>query len=220
MMNMSKRALIVGLVLSALAHAAVFYPNVSGRKERIEETQKPTKTKVVVAKSEPAPPAPPLPQPPRPKQTPPAPAQPLEEVVKAKGTDDAAAAAGDLAKEIPEDALPGLRIRWAGPDELASVAGSLGLRIVAVDEQSRVVGEVVLDGPPRIVASASGFDGFSNRVREIPLRFFGSEFKPKSEQRVRALWILVPVEVDRKLIAAQRTAIRERGLAPTKVGSM
>ena len=113
--------------------------------------------------------------------------------------------------------MPALRISWRWPRQLREVAAALRMSIVAVDGRGRITGQIAPGGTLAITPSAGPPAAYSNRVRTLPRGFFGPGL---GGQAVKAFWILVPSDVDRRVIAAQRTAIAAKGLTPRQVRAM
>lgn len=219
---MSRTSLIVGVAVSVLAHALIFGPRMFGSR-RQAETLPAAKQRAVVtlAQAEPEPAPPQMPkreEPPKPdvKAEPPA---TVEEVVKPRSPRDPIQGYGDLAKDDSGD-LPAMRIVWTGPDQVRDVARAFGMRIVAVNAEGKVAGEVIMDGEARLVAFDGGLAGYSNRVRTLPADFFGRNVTTSAPAGIRSLWILVPAQVDEEFVRIQREAIRERGADPSSVLAM
>ncbi len=152
---------------------------------------------------------------------------PMEEVAKppaeptAAEQAETAAAAEEEARladaRMDEKLLPATRIVWDGPEHLARVARALGLRIVAVTPRSEVAGEVSLTPPFRLEPFGGKLELFSNRVRFLPLSFFGPGLPAGSEHPISGFWILVPVSVDRYLAEVVRNAVRKAGMSAAQV---
>lgn len=212
---MSKSSLIVGLVLSSVIHAVFLLPAWA--------RQSPPETDQAV----PVPPVAVVPPPPVQETAEPIPLEPapiaeqveMAEVVtppepeaeEAPGNTEAEATADD------EKLLPATRIIWESPRQLARVARALRMRVVAVDERGDVAGEVVLWGEPAIREFGGRLDVYSNRVRSIPLSFFGDSLPLAPELGVIGFLVLVPEEVDRQMAETVRGAVRARGLSAADV---
>jgi hypothetical protein len=215
---MSKSSFIIGLSLAIALHVLILWPGF-GRKETYEkakEEQKEEQRRIVIVPSDQRPTPEPLPPNQKhraqPRQRD---AQILKNVVKASGDNKSSTAEGDTSSKNEEDSLPPLRIIWESDRQLRSVAGSLGLKIVAVDHQSKIIGEVVTTGDPRLVEFNGDLSLYSNRVRTLPSSFLGSE-KPAGV-RVSSFWILVPAYLDKRFVDIQRDAIRQHGLRMSEV---
>jgi hypothetical protein len=116
------------------------------------------------------------------------------------------------AEEISDDALPPLRIVWSSPGQLRAVAATTGMRIVGVNRQGEVIGEVPPAGQVRLEAFQGQLSRYSNRVRTLPSNFFGLPLARDDGQRVAELWVLVPSRLDRQWIDLQKRAIASAGL--------
>jgi hypothetical protein len=234
---MSRTSLILGILIAIGVHAALFWPlGKSPAKQnrpvaprlKLErpqepapepEAQEPEPSEIVSREEAPLPePAPEraTPEPERRAETPPP--APMERVDEVRKSDVETAGLGQTADEPDDDALPPVRILWDGPDEVRSVALELGIRIVAVDRQGDVLGEVARTGSSRIVPFDSGTSRFSNRVRMIDDRdFFGSEIPGELNGRLSAFWLLVPADLDRALSDEIRRTIHDSGYAASEV---
>jgi hypothetical protein len=135
----------------------------------------------------------------------------LQEVVKPSASSAAAVAEPGSSAEPDDDALPTLRIEWSSARQLKNVARTLGMRIIAVDDRSDIVGEVSLLGTPALVPFNGRLSNFSNRVRTLARNYFGPADRWEGGERVASLWILVPAGIDRSFADTQRDAIRDAG---------
>jgi len=234
---MSKSSLIIGLLVAVAAHAALFW-QWPGENQDVVEAQdrnkQPPRIAVLPQLREPPPapePEPPVPARPKPEETvpapapePPRPSRPrseevaspaMKEVVKAVADKAAADKKGDTSTPDGDDGLPSLRIVWESANHLRSVAASLGMKIVAVNRNNEVVGELVTDGPPRLVPFNGQLSAYSNRVRTLPIGFFRPE--AASGKDVSSFWILVPADLDARFVILQKDAIRREGVSPSEV---
>jgi hypothetical protein len=219
---MSKSSLIVGVVLSAVIHAVFLLPALAQRNSAQADEAVPVPP-VVVVPPEPEPPEPvPIENVPEIEPPPPEPiaeqvemaevvTPPEPEAEETPGNTDAEATADD------EKLLPATRIIWESPQQLARVARTLRMRVVAVDEQGDVAGEVALWGEPGIKEFGGRLDVYSNRVRSIPLSFFGDSLPLAPEMDVVGFLVLVPEEVDRQMAETVRGAVRAKGLSAADV---
>ncbi len=229
---MSRSSLIVGLLVAIGLHAALFAPSLWS--DAPPETPSPPKVPPVALtpppepESEPEPTPAPKPEPvrqpaPQPVPTPqPAkdkPNPPLREVHKQPTQPDPPPQQGDThaapAEDVDDSDLPPLRIVWDSPAELRRVAGQLGLRIVAVNAAGEILGEVPSDGPVKLVEFTAQLSRYSNRVRTLPVRFFGEQLARSS--RARRLWVLVPAGLDQRWIRMQKRVIAQAGVELTGV---
>lgn len=224
---MSRSSLIIGLVLAAVMHAALFAPALWT--DAAPTTQPPAEEPPAVAVTPPPEPQPaPKPEPvskpeptrpekrqPQPEPIESEPTPPLQEVHEQPETVDPPPQKGDTHAKPLEDAdpseLPPLRIVWDSPGALRQIAGRLGMRIVAVNAKGEILGEVPSDGGVRLVEFKGRLDAYSNRVRTLPVSFFGSELARQSGG-ARRLWVLVPVGVDQRWVHAQKQAIAKAGV--------
>jgi hypothetical protein len=133
-------------------------------------------------------------------------------------TIDALEDPGDPVTSAEDDLLlPATRIVWDSPRQLALVCRALSLRIVAVTTTNEVAGELSLEEPFRLVPFGGRLEAFSNRVRSLPLSFFGPGVASQAKQPVVAYWILVPASVDRYLAQVVREAVHKAGLKASQV---
>jgi len=219
---MSKTSLIVGVVVSLLAHAVIFAPQMFGSRRQAEALAKAKRqAAVMLTMAETKSSRPPIPKDDvqtKPSARPEPPAE-VEEVVKPRTVRDSIKGYGDLAKDDAGD-LPAMRIVWTGPEQVRSVARAFRMRVVAINAEGKVAGEVTMDGEARLVAFNGGLAGYSNRVRTLPADFFGRGLTASAPAGIRSLWILVPAHVDKEFVRIQRAAIRERGVNPSAVLAM
>lgn len=206
---MSRTSFIFGAVLSVALHGAILLPQASSilvipRPEQVAGER----GQIVLAQTEK----------PWPDEPPPA-ALKVKEVVKTRAEVMAESTIGETDGEN-DGALPAMRILWSGPQELCSVARSLGMRVVAMDGEHQVVGEVLLDGTSRLVRFDGDLAGYSNRVRSLPTDFFEPLLRAGNDPSVASFWVLVPAEVDARFVRVQLDAIRERGLSAADVVSV
>lgn len=219
---MSKSTFIIGMLVAAAAHAALLWP-LDRPTTAAEDTKPDVKPPTVavlpeVPKVE-TPPPPPKPEPPAPLPAPkPVEPAPLKRVVEAPPEPDAPEAAGETSADGPADVLPPLRVVWESADQLRTVAAHLGMRIVAVNADNQVAGEVATSGAVRIVPFEGRLSSYSNRVRTLPRGFFGSG--PVADSDVASFWVLVPADLDARFVLLQRDAIRREGLTPAEVRAM
>ena len=219
---MSKTSLILGVAVSLVAHAVIFAPQMLGSRrqaERLAKAKQQAAVMLAMAEAEPA-----RPQLPKPTESakPPVRAEPpaeVEEIVKPRSVRDPIKGYGDLAENDDGD-LPAMRIVWTGPEQVRSVARTFRMRIVAINAEGKVAGEVTMDGEARLIAFNGGLAGYSNRVRTLPADFFGHGVIASAPASIRSLWILVPADVDEEFVRVQREAIRARGVKPTSVLAM
>jgi len=214
---MSRFSLVVGILISIGLHVLLFLPVKGGASEA-----HPVKVRPVTLLSAPARPAvaakPPAAKPvvkskpkPKPKTT-----ASLAKVVSPPPVRDKPAKVGNTASKSPDsDDLPSLRIVWESASQLRQVADALGLKVVAVNDGGEILGEVARSGPLVTMRFTDRLARFSNRVRTLPTSFFGSVLQLPSG--TVALWVLVPAGVDKGLLAIQRKAIADRGLAVSGV---
>lgn len=216
---MSRSSLIVGLVVAAALHAILFLP---GRMRSFTQprTKPPDKHVKVLL------PSPPPPGPARKAASVRAvpqgasPARQMARVHEPATPHADVPTPGNTASEHADGAdLPVLRILWRSHRQLRDVAIALGMSIVAVDREGRIIGQVASSGPVAIAPFTGSLASHSNRVRTLPRGFFGPSLDA-SGAGVDAFWILVPADVDRAVVAAQRAAIAEKGLTPRQVRSM
>ncbi|MFP4139962.1 MAG: hypothetical protein ACOCZU_03680 [Planctomycetota bacterium] len=221
---MSRSSLIIGLLVAIGLHAVLFGPSL-WTDTPPETPDRPTVPPVAItpppepqSEPEPAPtppsepvrqPAPPTPPPPTEK-----PAPPLREVHQQPTEADPPPEEGDThatpAEDVDDSDLPPLRIVWDSPAELRRVAGQLGLRIVAVNAAGEILGEVPSEGPVKLVEFTGQLSRYSNRVRTLPVRFFGGQLTRST--RTRRLWVLVPADLDQRWIRMQKRVIAQAGV--------
>ena len=224
---MSKSSLIIGLVVSALIHAVFLVPAL-GKRGASPPSAEPRQAVIVVPPPEETQPIEPTDSqpviPPPPEETvqrePPSP-PPIEmaEVVTPP-TPDSIETTGNTDSDVVADdekLIPATRIIWESPKQLARVARLLKMRIVAVDAAGDVAGELVLWGALRMKPFDGRMDVYSNRVRSLPLSFFGSELRLDLDADVVGFWILVPEDVDRQMADVVRGAVRAKGFRAAEV---
>ncbi len=184
----------------------------------------------------PAPPAetvskPSAPPPPTPVETAsapppaPAPAPPAADIRMSAVVEPAAApeSGPGLADAAPrrsgdaDDGLPPMRIMWDSPKQLADVAAVLGMRVVAVTDSNLVAGEVPLKRPYKLEPFSGELVVYSNRVRTLPLSFFGAGLIAATDEPIAAYWVLVPEPVDRQFADLVRAALKRAGLDASQV---
>ncbi|MFP4054532.1 MAG: hypothetical protein ACLFV7_11795 [Phycisphaerae bacterium] len=224
---MSKSSLIFGIVVAVGLHALLLMPWWTGADT--VPPKPPAAPKVAITpppQPVPEPPRQPEPEPepepakqpqPKPRPEPPQekPTPPLRKVHNTPAQKDPPPQEGDTharkVEEIDEADLPPMRIVWESAGALRQIAASLGMKVVAVNNAAEVVGEVST-ATGRLVEFTGELDHYSNRVRTLPLSFFGEELTgPRAGEAVR-LWVLVPSRVDRRWVALQRQAIASTGL--------
>ncbi len=230
---MSKSSFIVGLLLALAAHALLLVPlDTQADPDAPADPETPVSPVTMIDPPPPAPPAKPKPAPqpetkpqvkPRPKPapeppqlartTPPPVPEPEPEPMEGNTTPR------QRPESIDDDVLPPLRITWDSPTELRRVAGAMGMRIVAVNFQGKVLGEIDPDGKAELVEFNGSLAAYSNRVRTLPSGFFGTRLSANDAQ-VAELWILVPAAIDRAWMDMQKQAIARTGLAAEQVRSI
>lgn len=217
---MSKTSFIIGLTLALILHGAIFWSlSNSATAQPVNSPPKPVslrqpapepvKTQVKTAENEP------------PQREPQVDAsKDLADIARHQADHDRLATYGDSPAEPSDNAVPPLRIVWTGPEELTAVARSLGMKVVAVNAQNEIVGEVELSGRPKLLPFSGDLSGFSNRVRTIEPGFFGRELLEQSGVPIRSLWVLVPAPHDARFIELQRDALRRAGVRTDSVRLM
>jgi hypothetical protein len=224
---MSRSSLIIGLLVAIGLHAVLFAPSL-WTDTPPETPARPTVPPVAITPPpepqnepepaptpppepvrQPAPPPDPTPQPPKEKPTP-----PLREVHQQPTQPDPPPEEGDThatpADDVDDSDLPPLRIVWDSPAELRRVAGQLGLRIVAVNAAGEILGEVPSEGAVKLVEFTGQLSRYSNRVRTLPVRFFGGQLARST--RARRLWVLIPAGLDQRWIRMQKRVIAQAGV--------
>jgi hypothetical protein len=225
---MSKSSYILGLALAVGLHVLLFIPLVGPRSDRQADT--PDSKRVELARKLPEPPPPPEPEPvpppppppppePEPEPKVPEPEPPAEDLTRLHEPpepEEPAEQPGDTiarrAEQIDEDTLPPLRIIWSSPQQLRTIAGQLGMRIVAVNSEGEVIGEIPSQGPLELTNFDGRLSRYSNRVRTLPRSFFGQNLQRDDGQVAAELWVLVPTGLDRRWIDLQKRAIATTGL--------
>ena len=143
----------------------------------------------------------------------------LTEVVEPRETHNDSVGTSGTAEDTAEEALPPpLQIVWLGPTEFLSIAQNLGLRMLAVDKQSKILGEITLTPNPALVPFTTSLAGYSNRVRTLEPTFFDNQLD--STEHIHRLWILIPASHDAHFIQLQRDALRVDGVHAGDVRSM
>jgi hypothetical protein len=234
---------IVGFLVSALAHGALawwLWPTAG----IVAQQQVPTPVPVRLAEApepaaepEPAPTVEPEPQAapePEPEPTPEpelasqpapepmddAPVAELETVVEAPALEEPAQRTGRALSESDEPTLPALELVWQDSEELRRVARAARMRLLAVGESGEVIGEVSTSGGVAITEWNGRAPGYSNRVRVVSGAFFDEALRNAAGDALREVWLLVPAELDRRIVATQLTAIAQAGLVVEDVRSV
>lgn len=230
---MSKSSFIIGLLLALAAHALLLFPLDGQSEPNTPADSEPPVSPVTMVDPPPPPPPPepkPAPQPaPKPEVKPepkPAPSQPqLAQTTPPPAPDpepeplEGNTTPRQRPESIDDDVLPPLRITWDSPAELRRVAGAMGMRIVAVNFQGKVLGEIDPAGKAELIEFNGSLAAYSNRVRTLPSGFFGTRLSAGDAQ-VAELWILVPAAIDRAWMDMQKQAIARTGLAAEQVRSI
>jgi hypothetical protein len=115
------------------------------------------------------------------------------------------------------DYVPPLRVHWTDASELISVARTLGLRLAAVNREGVIIGEIDLSNTPGLRVWRGLPYGYSNRVRMLSPSIFASRLGDDGVEEIHEIWVFVPVDRDRAMIEAQRTAVRRVGARPRDV---
>ncbi len=118
------------------------------------------------------------------------------------------------------DFTPPLRVHWRDAGELISVARTLGMRLAAVNRAGDIIGEVALADPPALRKWIGLPYGYSNRVRMLSPSIFSSTIGDVAETEVHAIWVFVPSDRDRAMVAAQNEAVRRAGARLEDVASV
>ena len=119
------------------------------------------------------------------------------------------------------DFTPPLRVHWRDAGELIKVARTLGMRLAAVNRGGDIIGEIALADPPGLRKWNGLPYGYSNRVRMLS----PSIFKPTigdavAGTEVHSIWVFVPSDRDRAMVAAQKEAVRRAGARLEDVASV
>lgn len=209
---MSKTSFIIGLALASILHGAIFWLLLNPAATQPTSAQpkpvslrrplpQPINDQVTTAENDP------LRQEPQPDVL-----TGLADIARPRSDHDRLMMRGDSPTEPNDESTPPLRIVWAGADELAAVARALGMKVVAVNGQNEIVGEVELIGRPQLLPFSGDLSGYSNRVRTLEPGFFGRELFEQQGVRIRSLWVLVPASHDAHFIELQRDALRRVGV--------
>lgn len=228
---MSRSSFLTGLVISVLAHALLFLPggarpNAAEHEDSASSPDEPIMidpSSLIAAaddvKALPPPRRDPLPEPesdpvePEPRPT-------FERVLDPESIRALAEDNGNRRQDERDARLPTMQILWSGPEQVRRVAAALGVRIVAIGSEQRMLGEIPARGVTRLVEFDEDLARFSNRVRTLPRGFFGLAVEHNASEPVEAYWLLVPAGVDRTLAAVQREAIDHFGADPDRVKRM
>ena len=143
------------------------------------------------------------------------PLSPLRDVVKPRET--VTDGEGSSGGRGDEEGLPMLEIDWEGPEELLMVARALGMRLRPVDRDDHAIGEVSLEGEPRLVEPVHEVSAFSNRIRQLPRPFLAQVLPGGLPDSIAAFHILVPSRLDEQFVQLQKQAIKERGMSNSEV---
>jgi len=146
-------------------------------------------------------------------------ARELTEVVK-PSTKTIAEGNGDLPDKVSSDTLPALRLIWDGPEQLAGIARSLNMRILAVGKDNNVIGELCFQNSLSIQSFGGNLEGYSNRVRTISAGFFGAGVLDQAGEQVHHFWVVVPASVDKAWVSVQVQSLNQEGLTNSNVSYM
>lgn len=219
-MSISKKNLMIGLFVSAIAHGVLFLPNLKSEKKSVAQIQPENKVQGRVI----LPPAPKMPQkavkkqPSESEKKPVSPMENLTEMVKARST-ISSKTNGGLASEVDKDNIPELRVKWNNSEQLLTIAKNLGMRILAANGND-IVGELNIIGALYIMAFDGKVSNYSNRVRTVPTSFFGTSVREKSGLVFDAFIVLIPQSVDHEWISKQKNVIKSKGLQCSQVSYM
>ena len=109
------------------------------------------------------------------------------------------------------DFTPPLRVHWRDARELIKVARTLGMRLAAVNRGGDIIGEIAIADPPGLRKWNGLPYGYSNRVRMLSPSIFSPTIGDDAGTEVHAIWVFVPSDRDRAMVAAQNEAVRRAG---------
>jgi len=109
------------------------------------------------------------------------------------------------------DFTPPLRVHWRDARELIKVARTLGMRLAAVDRGGDIIGEITLADPPGLRKWNGLPYGYSNRVRMLSPSIFSPTIGDVAGTEIHSIWVFVPSDRDRAMVAAQNEAVRRAG---------
>jgi hypothetical protein len=115
--------------------------------------------------------------------------------------------------DADEPTLPALQLVWQDAEQLRTIARAVGIRLLAVDHDGAALGELSTSATWTLTPWNGRAPGYSNRVRVVPAGFFGDRLQrlATSGTPIREVWLLVPAELDRRIVATQLNAIANRG---------
>jgi len=145
--------------------------------------------------------------------------QDFKKLFKSKPVKDIREAKGDFLKSdnADSDLLPELKIDISDEQILLGAVRFFGMKIVAIDNFGALAGEIKINSEPQFSAFKGNLSKYSNRVRFLPIDYFGKRLADFIEEKRARLCLLVPVSVDIMLTDTQREAVSEHGCDPSQV---
>jgi len=144
----------------------------------------------------------------------------MQEVFKPDSveTDVATAKKGNIKLEEPRDEyMPSLKMDISDHDALIGAIKYFGMKIALINNFGNFVDEIKAGKSVKIVPIEDGLSEFSNRIRMLPVSYFGTKVERILKIRELSPCILVPAEVDRQFAALQKEVIAGRGHAIKRV---
>jgi len=127
-------------------------------------------------------------------------------------TDEGENDTGDiLSKDKEEDSMPALRLDISDYDSVIGAIKSYGMKIALIDDMGNFIDELSVTRSPIIVPLKEELSKYSNRVRMLPLDYFGGRIKKILMMRNLKPCILVPVKVDLEFADEQKRVIARKG---------
>ena len=217
---MAKRYIFLGAALSVFLHFTFLrMPGVT----HIEQTPKgmPEKCPIIAEiPKEPEVKAKPRPVEKKPVEKPEEKKEDMQEVFKPDSvkTDEVSAEKGNIKLEEPrEEYMPALKMDISDYDALVGAINYFGMKIALMNNFGNFVDEIKVGKSIKIVPIEERLSEFSNRIRKLPVSYFGKRIEKELKLRELAPYMLVPAEVDRQFAALQKEVIAGRGYAIEKV---
>lgn len=146
----------------------------------------------------------------------------MEEVFKPDSVETEAAPQeeGNIKIEEPTDEyMPALKMDISDYNALMGAVRYFGMKIALIDTFGNFVDEIKAGKVNKIVPIEQGLSEYSNRIRMLPVNYFGRKIEKIMSIRELSPCILVPAEVDRQFAALQKEVIANRGHALEDVKS-
>jgi len=119
---------------------------------------------------------------------------------------------GDIKIEEPsKEYLPALKMDISDYEALTGAIRYFGMRIVLINSMGNFVDEIQLGTRLKVVPIQQALSEFSNRIRILPLNYFGIEIERIIRVRDLTPCMLVPADIDKRFADLQRQAIEKEG---------